>query len=236
MPVREAPPCLEPVVRSRRATSRMSSSPSPGCARGATSQRPSHSAFIATHTRPRHHERRATTCATKTCGCPSTSTSAMSTGRVTASSVCRRRSSPIPPTVRQRSPPRRPIGGTASPCDRAEAMIEAASASERAMTPSAGSGCALPHRASALDGHSRRRDGRGRGDHTAVQPRRCLPRGSGRRLIGHVGDLAQEVDDLLHVPHEVAARQVFVLEHVVEGFAGRPRVGDREEGRVRARE
>ena len=56
-----------------------------------------------------------------TCGWPSTSTSAMSTGSVTASVGVQTAFVAVPPTVRQRSPARRPIGGTASPRDRAEA-------------------------------------------------------------------------------------------------------------------
>ena len=82
----EALSCLEPVSEVERDVEDVEQSVT-WVPAGRHSHRPSHSAFIAIHTRPRHHERRATTCATKTCGRPSTSTSAMSTGRVTASSV-----------------------------------------------------------------------------------------------------------------------------------------------------
>ena len=67
-----------------------SRSPSPGCARGATSQSPIHSALSAAQRRPCHQLRRAITCATKTRRAPSSTTSHTSIGRVTASSVWNR--------------------------------------------------------------------------------------------------------------------------------------------------
>ena len=97
-------------------TSTTSSRPSSGWARGATSQAPRCWAFITATTRPLHHDRRATRWATNQCWRPSSSTEPRSAGqphRVVPSA--RRARSPLPPTVRHRSPPSSPSGGSGSP-------------------------------------------------------------------------------------------------------------------------
>ena len=112
-PSRSRPPGLQPVAeRHRRGDVDESSSPSPGWARGATSQRPRNWAFMAATTRPRHHDRRATRWATNQCSRPSTSTAPRSTGTRSASRIASRASSPVPPSVRHRSPPSSPSGGS----------------------------------------------------------------------------------------------------------------------------
>ena len=49
--------------------------------------------------------------------------------------------------------------------------------------------------------------------------------GAGLGVGGDVAELAEQVDALLHVAHEVAAGHLVVLEHVGEGLTGRPGVG-----------
>ena len=55
--------------------------------------------------------------------------------------------------------------------------------------------------------------------------------GGGHR--GHVADAPQQVDQLLHVPHEVATRELLVLEHRRQPVTGRPGVGQVHEAGIR---
>ena len=86
----------------------------------------------------------------------------------------------------------------------------------------------LPHgspgRITARRGRRDRRRAR-RGDHAAPARVGGGPGGRGGRGVGRdVGDLAQQVDHLLHVAHEVAAGHLLVLEDVGEVVALGPRV------------
>ena len=145
-----------PTGRRRRALSRSakpidgdtsitSRTPSLGWARGATSSPSTNSAFIAATIRPRHHDRRATRCATNQCWRPSTSTEPRSTGTRIDSRFACRPTSPRPPSVRHRSPPARPSGGGRSPARRAASTTRRASASLCTTTPSSGSAPGSPH-------------------------------------------------------------------------------------------
>src|SRR4029079_2531246 len=118
----------------------------------------------------------------------------------------------------------------------ASATTAAASRSVLTITPSAGRGAVRPHarpRSTVIRTSLRGRDGGRRSDDAAKQSGCSLACDCGGRNVGDVGDLPEQVDDLLHVAHEVARGQVLVLEHLVEGLPGCPCVGDREEGRLR---
>ena len=74
---------------------------------------------------------------------------------------------------------------------------------------------------------------RGHRDHAAEDLIGRLTSGpGGAGVVGGVADLAQQIDQLLDVAHEVAAREVLVVEHVLERLPRRPGVGQREERRV----
>ena len=138
-----------------------------GWARGATSQGPSHWAFMAATSGPRHQPRRATRWATNQCRRPSTSTDA---------EVDREPAWPPPSAGGPRRPARRACGtgrrraaraaGSARRPAGPRSTTARASASERTTTPSSGSG---PGARPSLDpsriGHGaprRRVDGGGR--------------------------------------------------------------------------
>ena len=149
----------------------------------------------------------------------------------------RRRCRPRPGTGHHRAGP---AAGTGSPARRAAVTTARASASERTSTPSAGSGpgsAPRPHPCGSapvvLAGLGLQ--GRRRGDDAPVEGvgRLSGPRRGGRHR-GGVADAPQQVDELLHVPDEVAARQELVLEHVGEAVTGGPGVGQVHEARVRA--
>ncbi len=95
-----------------RVPSVMSSRPSPGCARGPRSQSPSHSAFMTT-TDPAPPPRAAGDQVGDELvrGGRRAGRTPRSTGKVMASAVGSRASSPVPPRVRHRSPPSSPRGG-----------------------------------------------------------------------------------------------------------------------------
>ena len=65
---------------------------------------------------------------------------------------------------------------------------------------------------------------------SAARPGR-LGRG---RLGGQLADLAQQVDELLHVAHEVAAGDLLVLDHLGQLLPRRPGMGQPDETRGRA--
>src|SRR3954463_8378308 len=202
------------------------------------------SAFIATYTRPRHQRLRTTRWATNQCSRPSINTAPRSTGSRTASSECSRASSPAPPPVRHRSPPRSPSAGTGSPARLARSTIARASASVRTTRPSVGRvpgdpqgspfSIVIGSRSLGLIVVHPGADDRRRRDQSPEAVVGGLVRTAPRVRVGSGGaDLAEQSDELLHVPDEVATRQVLVLEYTVEIAARGPRMGDRDEPGVR---
>ena len=183
-----------------------------------------------------------------------------STGQVDGLVRMRRRpSSPRPPSVRQRSPPRSPSGGIGSLARRAASTTARASASARTTTPSSGSGPGLAPRL-ALARSSRppalptvrrgrssttdRRhlgqrlvvvaDARRGGDHAAEQgarpPRAAASPGRGSGAASPIWRSRSMSCFTLRT--KSPPESVLVVEDVVEVVARGPRVGQRDEAGI----
>ena len=204
--------------RSGRSPSRTSSRPSLGCARGADV--PARRATGRSWPRPpgRATSRGGRRGGRRTSGAGRRQHRA----EVDRAAAWRRRersraSSPVPPSVRHRSPPSRPSGGSGSSARRAASTTARASASVRTTTPSVGQRArARPSGSPFSDRHRgrpRRRLRRPRAPRwPSTTPRcrasaACRARGRGGRHRRDVADLAQQVDELLDVADEVAARE-----------------------------
>ena len=168
--------------------------------------------------------------------------------------------SALPPaTVRARSPPPSPIGGDL-PAGRCASRRRCRAARRRWRTTVSSGGTRDAPRPTAHPGGSssvarsasgttigsasgsttgsttrlvERLDGRRRGDDAAEQLLGgLLGRAAGRRHRGDERQLAEQVDQLLHRPHEVAAGQLLGLDDLGEALAGGPGEGDGDERRV----
>ncbi len=191
---------------------------------------------------------------------PSSRAQPRSTSAENAASPRSRSGEPVPPSVRHRSPPSRPTGGIGAPARRRALTSSCSSASERTSTSPAGAGPVRPQ-ASPLRTVIRlrvphplvpvaRRSSCGAASvassssttavtvlDAATTPRnsRSAASAAARRVSAcgaTIGELAEQVDQLLHVAHEVAAGQLLRLDHLGEALTGRPGVGDGDERRV----
>ena len=235
---------LEPLAERHGHVERVDDRRRPDGCGAPTSQSPTHSAFIAATTRPRHQPLAGDEVGDEPVQPAVDEHRAEVDRQLHGFGRPQPRLVAGPPSVRHRSPPSSPSGGIGSPARRACSTTARASASVRTSTPSSRSApgapqasplrivTASPRRGSTVDAT----------DDAATTPRsrarrppgRAARRG-GRRRGAASADLAQQVDQLLDVAHEVAAGEVLVVEHLVELLARRPGVGERDEAGIGSR-